>query len=241
MMTTMAALLGGLPLALGTGTGAELRRPLGHQHRRRPADQPAPDAVHHAGRLPVVRPSRSPFLPRSDRAIPSSRNRRRTEGANVRMNISAPFINRPIATSLLTADPATGGCHRLQFSSRSAPLPEVDFPTISVQAQLPGASPETMASSRGDAARAAIWTDRGRDRDDVEQPGSDRRNVTLQFDLNRNIDAAARDVQAAINASAGQLARESSQPADLPQKSIRPIADHDSGGAVRCSAPEPAV
>ena len=102
-----------------------------------------------------------------------------------------------------------------------APLPQVEFPTIQVHAGLPGASPETMASVRGHAARAAIRPHRRRHRDDVDQHAR-LDIITLQFDLNRNIDAAARDVQAAINAAAGQL------PADLPAmptyaRSIRPI------------------
>ena len=90
-----------------------------------------------------------------------------------------------------------------------APLPQVDFPTISVYANLPGASPETMASAvatplERQFSRIASVTQM------VSTSQLGNTNITLQFDLNRNIDAAARDVQAAINAARGQL------PADLP-------------------------
>ncbi len=124
------------------------------------------------------------------------------------MNISAPFINRPVATSLLTAALALVGVLAFQFLP-VAPLPEVDFPTIQVHANLPGASPETMAS----AVATPLERQFGRIAGITEMTSSSQlssTNVTLQFDLDRNIDAAARDVQAAINAARGQL------PADMP-------------------------
>ncbi len=124
------------------------------------------------------------------------------------MNISAPFIRRPVATSLLTAALALIGVLAFQFLP-VAPLPEVDFPTIQVHANLPGASPETMAS----AVATPLERQFGRIAGITEMTSSSQlssSNVTLQFDLDRNIDAAARDVQAAINAARGQL------PADMP-------------------------
>jgi multidrug efflux pump len=124
------------------------------------------------------------------------------------VNISAPFINRPVATSLLTAALALIGVLAFQFLP-VAPLPEVDFPTIQVHANLPGASPETMAS----AVATPLERQFGRIAGITEMTSSSQlssSNVTLQFDLDRNIDAAARDVQAAINAARGQL------PADMP-------------------------
>jgi multidrug efflux pump len=124
------------------------------------------------------------------------------------VNISAPFINRPVATSLLTAALALVGVLAFQFLP-VAPLPEVDFPTIQVHANLPGASPETMAS----AVATPLERQFGRIAGITEMTSSSQlssTNVTLQFDLDRNIDAAARDVQAAINAARGQL------PADMP-------------------------
>src|ERR1700758_4165906 len=124
------------------------------------------------------------------------------------MNISGPFIRRPIATTLLTLAIALAGMVAFRLLPVS-PLPQVDFPTISVGAQLPGGSPETMASSvatplERQFSRIASVTEMT----STSSLGSS--NITLQFDLNRNIDAAARDVQAAINAARGYL------PANLP-------------------------
>ena len=124
------------------------------------------------------------------------------------MNISAPFIKRPVATFLLTAALALAGGLVFRLLPVAA-LPEVEFPTIVVHANLPGASPETMASS----VATPLERQFGRIASVTEMTSSSQLSssqVVLQFDLNRNIDAAARDVQAAINASRGQL------PADLP-------------------------
>ncbi len=124
------------------------------------------------------------------------------------MNISAPFIRRPVATTLLTVAIAIAGAIGFTVLPVS-PLPQVDFPTISVQASLPGASAQIMASSvatpleRQFGHIAAIT-----EMTSSSQLGST--SITLQFDLNRNIDAAARDVEAAINAARTYL------PANLP-------------------------
>jgi multidrug efflux pump len=119
------------------------------------------------------------------------------------MHISAPFIRRPVATSLLTVAILLAGCVAFYFLPVSA-LPHIDFPTITVRGSLPGASPETMAS----AVATPLERQFGRIAD-VTQMTSDSElgntRITLQFDLDRNINAAARDVQAAINAAAGQL------------------------------------
>src|ERR1019366_2663075 len=110
------------------------------------------------------------------------------------MNISAPAIERPVATTLLTAALLLAGA--LAYTQLPvAPLPQIDYPVISVGAGLPGASPETMASSVATPLERQFGRIAG---------------ITMQFDLDRNIDAAARDVQAAINAARGYL------PADLP-------------------------
>src|SRR5258708_33118526 len=124
------------------------------------------------------------------------------------MNISAPFIKRPVATALLTLALALAGSMAYRWLPVS-PLPHVEFPTISVNASLPGASPETMAS----AVATPLERQFGRIAGVTEMTSTSNlgaTSVVLQFDLNRDIDAAARDVQAAINAARGQL------PANLP-------------------------
>jgi len=126
------------------------------------------------------------------------------------MSLSTPFIRRPVATTLLTAAITLSGAVAYNFLPVS-PLPQVDFPTISVSATLPGASPETMAS----AVATPLERQFGRIAGITEMSSASylgSTSITMQFDLNRNIDAAARDVQAAINAAAGQL------PANLPSK-----------------------
>src|SRR6201992_4188045 len=119
------------------------------------------------------------------------------------MSISAPFIQRPIATSLLMAGVLLIGlvCFPLL---PVAPLPQVDFPTIQVTATLPGASPETMASSVAQPLEYWFGQIPG-----VTQLTSqsvlNSTTIVVQFDLDRNINAAAGDIQSAIDAAAGQL------------------------------------
>jgi multidrug efflux pump len=124
------------------------------------------------------------------------------------VTISEPFIRRPVATTLLTIALAIAGV--LAFTQlRVAPLPQVAFPTIQVNANLPGASPETMAS----AVATPLERQFGRIAGVTEMTSSSglgSTNITLQFELSRDVDAAARDVQAAINAARGQL------PTNLP-------------------------
>jgi multidrug efflux pump len=119
------------------------------------------------------------------------------------MNISAPFIARPVATTLLTLGVALSGI--LAFSKLPvSPLPQVDYPTISVSASLPGASPETVATS----VAAPLERHLGQIADVTEMTsnsGIGQARITLQFDLNRDIDGAARDVQAAIVAARADL------------------------------------
>src|SRR6266403_1861185 len=115
------------------------------------------------------------------------------------MNVSAPFIHRPVATTLLTVAVAIAGAVAFNFLPVS-PLPQVDFPTISVAASLPGASPEIMASS----VATPLERQFGRIAGITEMTSSSflgTTSITLQFDLNRDINGAARDVQAAINAA----------------------------------------
>src|SRR5215813_7748260 len=124
------------------------------------------------------------------------------------MSISSTFIKRPAGTSLLAIALAMAGCLGFLLLPVS-PLPQVDFPTIQVQANLPGASPETMASS----VATPLERQFGRIAGVTEMTSTNylgSTNIVLQFDLNRDINGAARDVQAAINAARGQL------PANLP-------------------------
>ena len=126
------------------------------------------------------------------------------------MTISAPFIRRPIATSLLAAALLLAGL-LAYWELPVAPLPRVDFPTIQVQAALPGASPETMASSVATPLERRFGRIAGlTEMTSVSSLGS--ASITLQFDLDRNVDGAARDVQAAIAAAGGEL------PPNLPLK-----------------------
>src|ERR1700684_1399028 len=119
------------------------------------------------------------------------------------MNISAPAIERPVATTLLTiALLLAGALAYMQLPV--APLPQIDFPVISVGASLPGASPETMASAVATPLERQFGRIAGINQmTSSSQLGST--GITMQFDLNRNIDAAARDVQAAINAAPNYL------------------------------------
>ncbi len=153
--------------------------------------------------------------------------------------LSAPFINRPIATTLIMVAVLLVGL--VAFPSLPvAPLPQVDFPTIAVSASLPGASPDTMATSVAQPLERQI----------AQIPGVSQMTstsslgataITVQFDLNRNIDAAANDIQAAINAAAGQLPKDlpspptyrKVNPSDTPililsvQSDVAPIIDVD--------------
>jgi multidrug efflux pump len=115
------------------------------------------------------------------------------------MNLSQPFVRRPIATVLLTLGIALAGIGAF-FVLPVSPLPQVDFPTISVSAQLPGASPDTMASSVATPLERRLGVISGVN-EMTTNSGSGSTRVSLQFDLNRKIDSAAREVQAAINAS----------------------------------------
>ena len=142
------------------------------------------------------------------------------------MNISKFFIERPIATSLLMAGVIVLGCIAYPLLSVSA-LPEVEFPTIQVSAQMPGASPETMASSVATPLERQFAQISG-----VTQltssSGFGLMTITAQFDLNRNIDGAAADIHTAIDAASGQLPKtltsaptyKKTNPADSPIMNI---------------------
>src|SRR5208337_2143226 len=134
------------------------------------------------------------------------------------MNISAIFIKRPVATTLLTAGLVLAGAIAFRLLPVS-PLPQVDFPTISVSASLPGAEPETMATS----VAAPLERQLGHIAGVVEMTSVNNRgstSITLQFELDRNIDGAARDVQAAINAARAYLP--SAMPSNPTYRKVNP-------------------
>ena len=124
------------------------------------------------------------------------------------MTISSPFIHRPVATTLLTLAIVLAGVLGYRLLPVSA-LPQVDFPTISVNASLPGANPETMASAVATPLERQFGKIAGIT-EMVSASSLGSTSITMQFDLDRDINAASRDVQAAINAARGQL------PANLP-------------------------
>ncbi len=134
------------------------------------------------------------------------------------MNFSAVFIHRPVATMLITLGVALAGVLAF-FQLPVAPLPQVDFPTISVSASLPGASPETMATSVATPLERTLGSIAGvTEITSSSSLGSTR--ITLQFDLDRDINGAARDVQAAINAARALLP--SGMPSNPTYRKVNP-------------------
>jgi multidrug efflux pump len=119
------------------------------------------------------------------------------------MNLSAPFVTRPVATTLLTIGIALAGA--LAFTKLAvSPLPQVDFPTISVQAMLPGADPETVATSVASPLERHLGQIAGVT-EMTSKSNTGQTSITLQLDIDRDIDGAARDVEAAINAARADL------------------------------------
>src|ERR1044072_6005030 len=131
-----------------------------------------------------------------------------TPAGSTGSGISAPFIRYPIGTSLLMAGILFVGLVAYPLLP-VAPLPKVDFPTIQVSATLPGASPETMAASVAQPLERQFAQIPGVSQT-TSMSGLGTTTVVVQFDLDRSIDAAANDIQSAINAASGQL------PRDLP-------------------------
>ena len=199
LMTTMAALLGALPLMLGTGAGSELRHPLGISI----VGGLLVSQVLTLFTTPVIYLSFDRLAPRfagRGRRAPSRRER-----SELAMNLSTPFIRRPVATTLLTFGLALAGAVAF-FLLPVSPLPQVDFPTISVQAHAARrqprddghhASPTPLERHLGQIADVTEMTSL--------ELGRASTRITLQFGLNRDIDGAARDVQAAINAARADL------------------------------------
>src|SRR6185437_10300106 len=180
----------------GDPADAELRRrgraaaAARHRDLRRADRQPGADAVHDAGHLPRLR---SPCRTQHD-----AQDRRRAS-----MNLSRPFVLRPIGTVLLTAGVALAGIAGF-FALPVASLPSIELPVIAVNANIPGASPQTMATSVATPLERHLGIIAGvNEVTSTSSQGATR--VTLQFDLSRDIDGAARDVQAAINAARTDL------------------------------------
>src|SRR4029077_943560 len=179
---------GGAPARARTGSGLRAPPASRHRHRGGAHREPAAHALHHAGDLSRLRRAGAP--------LPAG-------SGGTGMNISAPFLRRPVATTLLTIGLALSGILAWGLLPVS-PLPQVDFPTIQVTATLPGAEPDTMATS----VAAPLERQFGRIAGLTELTSASylgSTSVALQFDLSRNIDRAARDVQAAINAARGYL------------------------------------
>lgn len=208
MMTTLAALFGALPLAIESGTGAELRFPLGISIigglllsqlltlYTTPVIYLALDRINR--RLEQALPPPEPDAPPTAGA---------TEDA-VMASISEPFIRRPVATTLLSIGLFLLGGVAYEFLP-VASVPNVDFPAIFVSASRPGADPSVMAATVAAPLERRLGEIAG-----INQITSTSSlgtaNIQLQFDIGRNIDKAARDVQAAINAALVDL------PSDLP-------------------------
>ncbi len=174
------------------GAAAAARR----RHRRRPGLQPDSDALLDARRLSLLR------SPGASRQPPRRLRPRRARGGG-EVNFSAPFIKRPVATTLLTLGLALAGVSAY-MRLPVAPLPKMDFPVLSVSASLPGASPETVATSVAGPLERRLGTIA-----DVttmtSSSNASQTNIMLQFGFGRDLDGAARDVLAAINAAAADL------------------------------------
>ena len=183
----------------GLGAAPSARR----QHRRRPAGEPGAHAVHDAGDLPGLR---SAGRASAGSGTGHGRRRtgsRRTDCGHARVNISAPFIRRPVATMLLTVGVALCGAVAFMLLP-VAPLPRIDVPAIFVSAQLPGASPEVMASTVATPLERHLGAIADVD-DMTSTSGVGTTNIQLTFGVDRDIDGAARDVQAAIVAAHADL------------------------------------
>ena len=151
------------------------------------------------------------------------------------MSVSEPFIRRPIATSLLMLGVLVFGIAAYGLLPVAA-LPNVDFPTITVTANFPGASPATMASSVATPLEQQFTSIPALDQM-TSLSGVGTTTITLQFDLSRNIDAAAQDVQTAINAASGLLPKDlpnpptykKVNPAELPGADLRRLFERAAG------------
>src|SRR5690606_24553315 len=190
LMTTLAALFAAVPMMFASGSGAELRQPLARvMVGGLVVSQALTLFTTPAGYLSFDRLSRHGGLSMQ------------TSGAST--NLSRVFIERPVATVLLAVAVVLGGLLALR-QLPVAPLPQVDYPAIQVGASLPGASPESMAATVATPLERALGSIPGITRITSSSNQGNVR-VDLQFSLDRNIDEAAREVQAALNAARAQL------------------------------------
>ena len=258
MMTTCAAMLGALPLAFGFGDGGELRRPLGISIvgglmvSQVLTLYTTPVVYLYLDRFRLPRNAVAPRLSRSGYAegrrvmlrvrLASAWPAPSSAGCRIgrRDEYFGAVISPPVATTLLTIGLALAGM--LAFLKLPvSPLPQVDFPTISVKATLPGASPEIMAS----AVATPLERHLGQIADVTEMTSIssvESVRIVLQFGLGRDINGAARDVQAAINAARADLPTTlrsnptfwKVNPADAPIVIFRAdVADADGWAVVR--------
>ena len=172
------------------------------------------------------------------RARAASSRRRASRGRSARVdavNISAPFIRRPIATSLLAAALLLAGARRVHAAAGGAAAAR-RLPDDQRQRGAARRQPADDGVGGGDAARAPLRPHRRRHRDDLDERRSARRSITLQFDLDRDVEAAARDVQAAINAAGGELPPNLPFAPELPQGQPGRRADPDLLAALQDAA-----
>ena len=227
MMTTMAALLGALPLMLGSGTGVGAAPPARRRDRRRADRQPGADAVHDAGDLSRLRPPGRALSRRRPRAGCRRRRRELTR----REPLGA--LHRPAGRDH-AADPRhRAGRHARLLPAAGLAAAAGGLPDHHGHRQPARRQPGDRGHQRRRAAGTPSRPDRRRDRDDLAELGRVRRASSLQFGLDRDIDGAARDVQAAINAARADLPTQPAQQSDLPQGQPGRCADPDPGADLR--------